>query len=55
MKIFSTLKEDDEYSLKQYPLGEWRLDPLAVSPKQSGDTTKPLDGVLILLAKYQIF
>jgi hypothetical protein len=55
MKIFSILKEDDEYSLKQYPLGEWRLDPRANTTNQSGVTTAPLDGVSVFLAKYQIF
>jgi hypothetical protein len=49
MKIFSILKIDDEYSLKQYPLVEWRLDPTAVSPKRSGATTTPLDGVSVFL------
>ena len=52
MKIFSILTIDDEYSLMQHPLDGLRLDPLAVSPKQSGDTTEPLDRVSILLAKY---
>jgi hypothetical protein len=55
MIIFSILKEDDEYSLKQYPLVEWRLDPLSVSLNQSGVTTTSLDGVSVFLAKYQIF
>jgi hypothetical protein len=30
MNIFRILKIDDEYSLKQYPLDELRLDPRAV-------------------------
>jgi hypothetical protein len=55
MKIFSILKEDDEYSLKQYPLVEWRLDARAITTNQSGVTTAPLDGVSVLLARYQIF
>jgi hypothetical protein len=55
MKIFSILKEDDEYSLKQYPLVELRLDPRAVSAKQSGATTTPLDGVSVFLIQRQIF
>jgi hypothetical protein len=32
MNIFSILKIDDEFSVKQYPLGGLRLDPWAVSP-----------------------
>jgi hypothetical protein len=55
MKIFSMLKEDDEYSLKQYPLIESRLDPRATTTNQSGVTNAPLDGVSVLLARYQIF
>jgi hypothetical protein len=49
MNIFSTLKEDDEYSLKQHPLDGLRLDPLSVSTNQSGGTTTPLDGVSVIL------
>jgi hypothetical protein len=49
MKIFGILKEDDEYSLKQYPYVEQRLDPRAVSPYQSGVATTPLDEVSVLL------
>jgi hypothetical protein len=49
MKIFRILKEDDEYSLKQYPMDQQRLDPRAVSLKQSGATTTPLDGVSVLM------
>jgi hypothetical protein len=55
MNIFSILKIDDEYSLKQYPLHQWRLDPRAVSPNQSGVTTTPLDGVSVLLLRGEIF
>jgi hypothetical protein len=55
MKIFSILKEDDEYSLKQYPLIEFRLDPRATTTNHSGVTTAPLDGVSVLLARCQIF
>jgi hypothetical protein len=49
MNIFRTLKIHDEYSLKHYPLGGWRLDPWAVSPNQFGVTTKSLDGVSVIL------
>jgi hypothetical protein len=49
MKIFCILKEDDEYSLKQYPLDGLRLDTLSVTPKQSGVTTCPIDGVSVLV------
>jgi hypothetical protein len=55
MKFFSILKEDDESSLKLYPLSEWRLDPRTTATNQSGVATAPLDGVSVLLAKYQIF
>jgi hypothetical protein len=55
MNILSILKIDDEYSLKQYPLDELRLDPQALSPNQSGVTTTPLDGVSVLLIQYLIF
>jgi hypothetical protein len=55
MNIFSILKIDDEYSLKQYPLHRWRLDPRAASPNQSGVTTTPLDGVSVLLIRGEIF
>jgi hypothetical protein len=55
MKIFSILKIDDEYSLKQYPLGGLRLDPRAVSPNQSGVTIAPLDGVSVILIREEIF
>jgi hypothetical protein len=51
MNIFSILKIDDEYSLKQYPLDGLRLDPRAVSPNQSGVTTTPLDGVSVILIR----
>jgi hypothetical protein len=36
MNIFSIFKIDDEYSLKQYPLVGLRLEPLSVSPNESG-------------------
>jgi hypothetical protein len=55
MIIFSILKEDDEYSLKQYTLDGLRLDPLSVSPNQSDVTTTPLDGVSVLLIPYLLF
>jgi hypothetical protein len=55
MKIFSILKIDDEYSLKHCPSGGLRLDPPAVSPNQSGDTTFPIDGVSVLLITHKIF
>jgi hypothetical protein len=55
MKIFSILKVDDEYTLKHYPSVEQRLDPLAVSTKQSGSTTAPIDGVSVVLVETQIF
>jgi hypothetical protein len=48
MKIFSILKIDDEYTVKQYPLGWSRLDPMTISPSQSGVTTAPLDGVSVI-------
>jgi hypothetical protein len=51
MKIFSILKIDDEYSLKQYPLGGLGLDPRAVSPNQFGVTTTPMDGVSGILIR----
>jgi hypothetical protein len=55
MKIFSILKVDDEYSLKQYPFVELRLDPRALSPYQSSVTTTPLDGVSGVLVQSLIF
>jgi hypothetical protein len=55
MKIFSILKIDDEYSLMQYPLHGWRLNPRTVSPNQSGVTTAPIDGVSVLLIRGEIF
>jgi hypothetical protein len=55
MKIFSILKIDDEYSVKQHPLDILRLDPKAVSPNQSGVTTTPLDGVSVILIGGEIF
>jgi hypothetical protein len=47
--------KDDEYSLKQYPLVEKRLDPRAISTNQSGVTTTPLDGVSVILIELEIF
>jgi hypothetical protein len=41
--------------LKQYPLDGLRLDPLSVTPKQSGVTTGPIDGVSVFLIETQIF
>jgi hypothetical protein len=55
MKIFSILKVNDGYSLKQYHLIGLRLDPLSVSPNRSGVTTTPLDGVSVLVVRYLIF
>jgi hypothetical protein len=55
MRIFSILKEDDEYSLKQYPLVGLRLDPLSISLKKSGAPTCPLDRVTFVLIRYLIF
>jgi hypothetical protein len=55
MTIFSILKIDDEYSHMQLPLYEWRLDPRAVSPNQSGVTTAPMDGVSVLPIRGEIF
>jgi hypothetical protein len=55
MNIFSILKVDDEYSLKQNPLDGLRLDPLSVSPNHFGVTTTPLDGVSVILIQRQIF
>jgi hypothetical protein len=55
MIIFSILKVDGEYSLKQNPLDRLRLDPLSVSPNQYGVTTTPLDGVSVLVVPYLIF
>jgi hypothetical protein len=49
MNIFSILKVDDEYTLKQYALVGLRLDPLSVSPNRSGGTTTPPDGVSAIL------
>jgi hypothetical protein len=51
MKIFSILKIDDEYTVKQYLLGGLRLDPRTLSPSQSGVTTAPLDGVSVILVR----
>jgi hypothetical protein len=55
MKIFSILKLDDEYSLKENPLVGVRLDPLSVSSKQSGVTTCPIDGVSVFVVTHEIF
>jgi hypothetical protein len=55
MNIFSILKLDYEYSLKENPLVGSRLDPLSVSSNQSGVTTTPLDGVSVILVQYQIY
>jgi hypothetical protein len=55
MNIFSILKVDDEYILKQYPSDELRLHPRVVSPNQSGVTTAPIDGVSVILTEKQIF
>jgi hypothetical protein len=49
MKIFSILKIDDEYNVKQYRLAGFRLDPRAVSPNQSSATTTQMDGVSVIL------
>jgi hypothetical protein len=55
MKIFSILKVDDEYTLKQFPSLEQRVDPSADSLNRSGVTTTSLDGVSVLLIEIQIF
>jgi hypothetical protein len=55
MNIFSILKVDDEYILKQYPSDELRFNPRVVSPNQSGVTTAPIDGESVILTKTQIF
>jgi hypothetical protein len=55
MTIFSILKVDDKYTLKQYASVGLRLDPLSVSPNQSGGTTTPPDGVSTILVREQIF
>jgi hypothetical protein len=55
MRRFSILKKDDEYTFKQYPSVDLRVDPSAVSTKQSGVTTTPLDGVSVILIQYVIF
>jgi hypothetical protein len=39
--LYSILKIDDEYSVKQYPLAALKLEPRAVSPNQSCVTTLP--------------
>jgi hypothetical protein len=41
--------------LNQYPLVGLRLEPLAVTPNQSGGTTAPIDGVSVILVETQIF
>jgi hypothetical protein len=51
MKIFTIVKRDDEYSVKDYPLDGLRLNPRAVSPNQSDVTTAPLDGVSVILVR----
>jgi hypothetical protein len=51
MTIFSIVKVDDEYTLKQYPSVRQRLDPLAVTKNRSGVTTTPLDGVSVILIR----
>ena len=53
MNIFSILKLDDEYSLKENPSVGMRLDPLSVSSNQSGVTTTPLDGISVILIQYR--
>jgi hypothetical protein len=55
MRRFSILKKDDEYTFKQYPSVDLRVDPSAVSTKQSGVTTTPPDGVSVVLVKRKIF
>jgi hypothetical protein len=52
MKIFSILKIDYAYSLKHYPSDRLRLDPTAITLKQSGVTTCPIDKVSVLVACY---
>jgi hypothetical protein len=55
MIMFSILKKDHEYSLKQYALYRLRLDPLSVPLKKSGAPTCPLDGVSLLIVRHEIF
>jgi hypothetical protein len=55
MKIFSIPKKDEGYDVINYALVEWRLDPRAVSPNQSGVPTHPLDEVTVVLILHQIF
>jgi hypothetical protein len=55
MIIFSILKENDEYSFKQYPLDELRLDPTSIPLKKSGAPTCPLDRATFILIRYLIF
>jgi hypothetical protein len=55
VKILSILKVDDDNSLKQFALDGLGLDPLSISPNQSGVTTTPLDGVSVVLIETQIF
>jgi hypothetical protein len=55
MKIFSILKVDDEYSLKQDASVGQRVDPSADSPNRSGATTAPIDGVSVVLIETQLF
>jgi hypothetical protein len=55
MTVFSILKVDDAYTLKQYPSVGKRLDPLSITTKQSGVTTSPIDGVSVLVVTHEIF
>jgi hypothetical protein len=55
MTIFSILKVDDGYSLNESPLGEERLNPSAISTKQSGVTTTPIGAVSVILIQYLLF
>jgi hypothetical protein len=55
MNIFSTLKIDDENSLKHHPLDRSRLDPLSIIPHQFGVTTTSLDGVSVFQIETQTF
>jgi hypothetical protein len=55
MKIFKTLKKDEEYSKINHPLDGLRLEPKPVALKKSDVTTSPLDRVTVILVQWQIF
>jgi hypothetical protein len=50
--MFSILKIDDEYSVKQYPLAALKFEPRVVSSNQSSVTTALIiDGVSAILIR----